>query len=135
MLHFRRVAAHIATTVTIGFLQPASTALADLTLSLEPAKHNTLFEYSSRVSNGAGAHLYAGHNFRGDRHGAVAFDLTRIPRGAQLTDASVVLHLSNPWPVRASQLSLHRFVFDWGESSSQEAGPSGDGAPARTGDA
>ena len=136
MLQFRRrAAAHVAAVTIAALSVPAPTAHGDLRLSLEPLKDNTLFEYASNISNGAGAHIYAGHNFRGRRHGAIAFDVPRVPRGAQLTDASVVLHLSNPWAVRASDLFLHRFLYDWGEGTSVETSASGDGAPAQPGDA
>ena len=106
-------------------------------LSIAASKDNTLYESATgTLSNGAGAHLFAGKTAAGNlRRGVIAFDLaSNIPDGAVIVDAKLTLHASRTRGGSQS-ISLHRVLSDWGEGTSDASGQEGAGAPATAGDA
>lgn len=112
------------------------TAQAD-TVSIPPAKDNTLFSTNGLTSNGAGDAVFSGRTGvlgGGVRQRAVlAFDVTgNLPADATVTSASLTLWLINA-PFGSQTHTLHRILADWGEGTSSGFG--GTGAPATPGDA
>ncbi len=108
------------------------------TISLAPLKDNTLYEEpSGTLSNGKGIYLYAGATgVSGLRRGLIAFDLSGIPSGATITDATLSMYVSKSGPSSAAvDISLSKVLQDWGEGTSNAGAPGGDGAPATPGDA
>ena len=61
-----------------------------------PVRDNTLYEDAEgNVSSGSGQHMFVGRINRGSlRRGLVAFDLTGLPSGAQVTAASLQCNVS-----------------------------------------
>jgi hypothetical protein len=110
------------------------------TVTLEPAKDNTLFEDpQGRLSNGAGMHLFAGRvdSRMGEviRRGLIAFDVgPTIPAGVTITAVTLRLNMSMTIAT-AQDVSLHRVLADWGEGTSKAASGEGGGAIASQGDA
>jgi hypothetical protein len=109
------------------------------TVVLGPCKDNTLYESpDGLLSNGAGAHFFAGTNAAGwARRGLLAFDVAdSVPAGSTITGATLRLNVSRSTPGSgASRVSLYRVLADWGEGTSAAAGQEGEGAPATPGDA
>jgi hypothetical protein len=113
-----------------------ATAAQAATLSLTPAKDNTLYENSSgALSNGSGRYLFAGKtNEPALRRALLAFDLSAIPANAQLTRVALTLTLSKT--ISGAQAhTLRRVLAAWGEGNSDAGDPGGKGAIAATGDA
>jgi hypothetical protein len=107
------------------------------TVTLTPSKDNTLYESGAgSISNGAGIHLFAGSTAsRARRRALLAFDLSGIPPGSQITRVALTLRISQS--ISGPQtMRLHRVSTNWGEGTSN-AGSSrdGDGAPSQSGDA
>ena len=122
--------------ITVALLAVCTRAGAT-TISLAPAKDNTLYEDSAgALSNGAGQYLFAGGTNRGDtRRALLAFDVAAVlPPDAQVTSASLILHLSRTVSL-SEPISVHRVLSDWGEGTSIAGGQEGAGAPATPGDA
>jgi hypothetical protein len=107
------------------------------TIVLAPAKDNTLYQNDDGTfSNGVGIHVFAGNTAASSRRRALlAFDLTQIPPGSQVTRVSLKMTVSMSL-TNSGGLSLHALLADWGEGSSN-AGASGDGGgtPSRMNDA
>lgn len=109
-------------------------------ISLQPSKDNTLYESATgNVSNGQGSYLFVGKNAGiisplTVRRGLLAFDLSSIPPGSILTNATLTMSLSKSAP-NAETVELRRVLADWGEGASNAASDEGGGAPAQTGDA
>lgn len=109
-------------------------------LTVNPLKDNTLYEDPFGAwSNGAGAHLYAGRTGESGaslrRRGLIAFDLSAIPAGAVVQEATLTLNLNRVSPSGAWEVTLHRATKDWGEGTSNAGSPGGAGAPSAAGDA
>ncbi len=138
---------YFATKTTSGVLaldggKPAGTiykiqAAPTTTLNLPPSKDNTMYE-EGNLSNGKGAHLFAGTT--GDpggnarRRALLRFDLSSVPSGATLNSAALALTLTN----QVSQdldFTLHKVTADWGEGNSNAGEPGGKGIAAQTNDA
>lgn len=108
------------------------------TVTVPAAADNTLYEDAAGgISNGAGEHLFAGRNLRGEiRRGLVAFDVAAfVPPGAVIEEVSLALHLSRTRLARDATVSLHRVEAAWGEGDSAAGDGEGGGAPASPGDA
>ncbi len=111
------------------------------TIVLDASKDNTLFEdLEGDLSNGEGPFFFAGKtgiNAGGRLHrGLIAFDLSVIPAGAEITDASLSLHLSmSGFASGPINITLSPVARDWGEGASNSGTPGGGGAAAQTGDA
>lgn len=110
---------------------------AQTTLNFQPEKDNTIYESNVNASNGAGLKIFAGRTLGGAgttyRRALLKFDLSAIPAGASVTNASLTLRRTNG----GSDLTcLHRLVSDWGEAGSTGTGTGG-GQPgaAQSGDA
>jgi len=118
----------------IAGVQSLSAAFAD-TISITPAKDNTIFSADGNASNGQGD-LFCGTSGEGNvRRMLLAFDVAgNVPAGSTILSAGLTLTL-----VRAAResgaedLERHRVLQDWGEGDSLEDG--GPGAPADDGDA
>lgn len=103
------------------------------TVTLEPAKDNTLFEDSAgALSNGAGQFLFSGvTNQPGIRRAVLQFTVAggAIPAGATVDSAVLTLHMSRT-VAGPTTVGLHRLTTDSGEAGSDAAGAEGDGTPA-----
>jgi spore coat protein A len=111
------------------------------TVDVPASKDNTLYESATgALSNGAGAHLFAGRTNQASdsrRRGLVAFDIaTGIPAGSTITAVTLHLYMSRTSAeAGARTVSLRRVLADWGEGSSNDNAQEGNGAAATTGDA
>lgn len=111
-------------------------------VQLTPAKDNTLIQQTNpaaQLSNGAGDMFVGRTNQDGQnpptisiRRGLIMFDLSSIPAGSTITQASLtvreVMGLNGNTPVE-----LHRVLQDWGQGTSSFSGATG--APATNNDA
>jgi len=114
----------------------ALVAQAD-TVTLTPDKDNTLYESSAgNISNGAGNAFYAGRSNQSGsveiRRGLMHFNLTSIPAGATITNASLRLVSENVGQNGNRTMILHRVLQDWGQGTSSATGQ---GSAATTNDA
>ncbi len=110
---------------------------ATVTIVLQPAKDNTLYQSSvGAVSNGRGEHLFVGRTGQGEiRRGLLAFDVAgAIPTFATVISATLELHMSRS-DAGAKEVQVHVLQAEWGEGSSAAAGNEGAGAAASPGDA
>jgi hypothetical protein len=109
-------------------------AFAGTEIQLVPVADNTMFQEDSTYSNGAGRQFFCGRNTGGLlRRALLRFDVSAIPPGAQILDATLRLTV---WRGRmTSTVAIHRLLEDWGEAGSDAGEPGGFGAPADTGDA
>ena len=117
---------------------PPAKTIVSKTLILTPSKDNTLFQtFDGSLSNGAGAHLFAGATSGFQlRRALIAFDVAaQIPQGSTITSVTLVLSGSRSIADTES-MELHRVTADWGQGSS-DAGASRDGvgSQSKTGDA
>jgi hypothetical protein len=113
------------------------TALITVTVVLTPTKDNTLYESATGdVSNGAGAFFFVGQTAGAEtRRGLLAFGVAdQVPAGATVVSAALQLQMSKT-SGGAADVSLHRALADWGESSSDATANEGKGATAAVGDA
>jgi hypothetical protein len=115
--------------------RPPSRQTITRTVSLEPARDNTLFSESGNISNGAGQYLFSGTIQRGDyRRAVLAFDLSGIPPGATVLTATLTLTM-NRTIAGETPVSLHPLQQAWGEGDSDALGEEGAGAAAEPTDA
>lgn len=117
--------------------EPANPKLATITVDLEPAKDNTLYESATgSLSNGEGAFLFVGQTNGGmKRRALLAFDVAGIvPASATILSATLTLNMSRSISGNTA-VSLHTVEQDWGEGESDAAGEEGEGAAAAPGDA
>ncbi len=114
----------------------AATTVAD-TVVLEASRDNTLYESTSgNLSNGAGDHTFAGVTLVGDlRRALIDFDVAAaIPAGSTIDSVTLTLNMSRSI-TGPQDVTIHRVLADWGESTSNAGGEEGGGGPAATGDA
>ena len=107
------------------------------TVEIPDLKDNTLYEQAKGLlSNGAGQHILAGKNGRGEiRRTVIAFDVAaKIPAGATIKSASLTLHLSRT-AAGPQTVSLHMLLVDWGEGASDASDSEGGGGPPAAQDA
>lgn len=100
------------------------------------SKDNTLYESTTgALSNGSGAHIFAGRTNNGAlRRAVLQFDLSNIPSTATITN--VILELrANRQKRGPHTVNVHRLTADWGEGSSNASGQEGSGASAASNDA
>lgn len=109
---------------------------AQTTVSLSPAKDNTLYESNDgTLSNGSGRYLFVGNTNNGAaRRALLQFDLGEIPAEATITEVELVMTM-NKSAAGAMDLSLHLLTKDWGEGSSEAGGQQGGGGAPTTDDA
>ena len=110
------------------------------TAQLIPSKDNTLYENTAgSVSNGAGPTLYAGKTGSNNsyllRRSLLGFDVSSIPAGSIVTDASLTVRVTRTNGALAETFTLHPLTADWGEGASNAGAPGGGGALSQTGDA
>jgi hypothetical protein len=118
--------------VALGAAWPAGAE----TLTLVAVRDNTLYENAvGSVSNGAGEYFFIGTTGGGAlRRGLVRFDVSSLPAGATVTDATLTLHMSRTNP-GTHPATVHRLLADWGEGTSDAEFEEGQGAPSTAGDA
>lgn len=129
----RRTAGGLA----LAALLSASQLTAQVSVTLEPSRDNTLYEDAAgAVSNGAGSRLFVGVNSQSSiRRAVLYFDLAAaLPRGAVITGAELRLFAQSRMG-GTQNLTLHRMTRDWGEGSSVAGGGQGGGGAAAAGDA
>ncbi|MEZ4649832.1 MAG: DNRLRE domain-containing protein [Candidatus Eisenbacteria bacterium] len=106
-----------------------------VTIVLEPARDNTLYEEGD-VSNGGGEFFLSG--MTEDlikRRALLEFDLAAVlPVGARVTDATLTLFKALGGSA-SSPVTLHRVLADWGEGTADAPDDEEFGAPAEPGDA
>jgi hypothetical protein len=112
--------------------RPASASAATATFVAD--HDNTLFEGggSEDFSSGAGSFLFSGNSNAGERRALLHFDLSSLPAGAIVTDASLTL-VDSRSATNGAQLELHALTAAFGEGTSN-AGDGGQGAVATAGD-
>ena len=115
--------------------------------SLPASRDSTLYEDDEgELSNGAGPYLFAGRTGENAdtllRRAVLAFDLSTLPAGTTITNATLRLHVSKVPPGQTTHdFTLHRLQAEWGEGlSCSEAegngcGVGGQGGLAQSGDA
>lgn len=118
----------------------ASHLASAATISINPTKDNTLYQYvpaDGDRSNALGFHFFAGNTAMGEiRRGVLAFNIAgSIPPGSTITAVSLSLNMSRTLLETARIVELHKLLADWGEGTSHAPGEEGDGAPATTNDA
>ena len=117
--------------------EPANPELSiTRTVSLEPAKDNTLYQSESGgLSNGAGQYLFAGRTDNGAlRRAVLAFSLSGVMPGATVANATLTLHVSRTVGGDVA-MNVHALARDWGEGDSDAPGEEGGGTQAAPGDA
>jgi hypothetical protein len=110
------------------------------TVSINPSKDNTLYEYDpldGDRSNALGFHFFAGETGMNElRRGVLAFDIAgNVPSGSTITAVSLSVNMSRTPTNTAYVVELRRLRADWGEGTSVAPGEEGDGAPATPNDA
>jgi hypothetical protein len=109
-------------------------AQAAETITLEAVKDTTIYS-EGELSNGQGAYLFAGETNRGSlRRALVGFDVSTLPDGALVQNASLTLQM-NKSNAGAEPVALHRMIGDWGEGASDASANEGSGTAATDGDA
>ena len=106
-------------------------------LTLTTGKDNTIYEEATDNSNGAGAWIFAGAIANGDgpnRRALVSFNLSMIPAGATVTNATLTLKMDKTIAA-AYSFSLHKLLVDWGEGTANATANEGAGVAASNTDA
>lgn len=105
------------------------------TVTLGAAADSTLYSQDGSLSNGAGNSIFAGRTSGSEiRRALIRFDLTFIPAGSTVNNATLTLYCSRT-RASAENIVLHKLNATWGESISHASGGEGGGAPAASGDA
>ena len=133
MIELKRLATLVA--VVLG-----TSAMAD-TISIVADRDNTLFQsQTGGIASGSGSGLYAGRinfgtNNDWERRAIMRFDVSTIPAGSKIVEASVQVSVTRtpPQPPQNVPFELHRCNQAWGEGGSSASG--GSGAPSQIDDA
>jgi glucose/arabinose dehydrogenase len=105
-----------------------------ITRDFAAQKDNTIYSEANN-SNALGQHLFIGKNGNGEpRRALVRFDVSEIPAGSLVTEASLELKVTKT-TLGNTAATVHRLSRDWGATTSKAAGEEGAGAPAGAGDA
>jgi hypothetical protein len=104
-----------------------ATAAQAATVTLTPDRDNTLYQSSTgNLSNGAGGSFYAGRSNQTTtlqtRRALMHFNLSSIPAGAVITDASLRLVAENVGQNGNRTMTLHKLLEDWGQGTSNAIG-------------
>ena len=111
------------------------------TIQIGASADNTLYEDAGgALSNGAGAHLFAGNTDQGTsgdgRRALISFDIAgAISAGSTITSVTLTLNASRVSDNTSVAISLHTVTQAWGEGTSDAPGQEGAGASSTTGDA
>lgn len=113
-----------------------TTVRADF-LTVVASKDNTMHGFvSTGNSNGLGFHIFAGNTASNSpRRALLAFDLSAIPPGSTIVNATLTLNFSRGQQNGTQQIVIHRLISDWGEGTSVAPGSEGGGTAATIGDA
>jgi hypothetical protein len=103
----------------------ASPAAADITVTLNPDKDNTLCQYGD--SSNALGDIFAGRTGQADsdsrRRGVIHFNVAgSVPSGATITSAKLRLYLNQASDANSHTLTLRKASASWGEGTSFYAG-------------
>jgi glucose/arabinose dehydrogenase len=105
-----------------------------ITRDFAAQKDNTIYSEANN-SNALGKHLFIGKTGNGAiRRALVRFDVSSIPAGSPVTEASLELKVTKTTSGNIAA-TAHRLSRDWGATTSMAAGEEGAGAPAGAGDA
>jgi len=120
---------------TACILSAVSTGVMADILVLQPARDTSIFADNFGHASGAGD-LFVGATAGGQaRRALLEFDLSSIAPGLIVTEAALTMSITRTsFSSPNSATALHRVDADWGEDASN-AGGSGGGDSARTGDA
>ena len=129
-----------AITAIVAVAGASATVVAD-EVSIVADRDNTMFQsQDGELSSGSGSTLYAGRvNFAANddwqRRALIRFDVSEIPAGSKIVEASVRIQVTRtpPQPPVNVPFKLFRCNAAWGEGDSSSGG--GGGAPSRDGDA
>jgi hypothetical protein len=111
----------------------AVTVRAQTTISLSPVSDNTMYSENNN-SNGAGQNIFIGVTAVGSiRRALMRFDLSSIPSGATITNATLTLSITKANGVQG--IELHKALASWGEGTSDATGNEGPGIAPTTNDA
>jgi hypothetical protein len=121
--------------VPVVVLLTSASLQARDTLVLDAVRDNVMYQDNANNSNGSGDFLFAGQNGGGSpRRSLIRFDLSAIPDQAVIDSVTITLFMSQSG-AGDTEVSFHRLLADWGESTSDASGGEGGGAPAQMGDA
>jgi hypothetical protein len=101
------------------------------TLTLFAAKDSTLYQHvQGLVSNGKGDYLFTGrtNNTALIRRTVIAFDLSAIPPGSEIQDATLSFLVTRG--TGSPQVQVHRLTTDWVEGQRNAGVQEGEGAAA-----
>jgi uncharacterized repeat protein (TIGR01451 family) len=124
------------------WLEILENRITPTTIMAPDIEDNTLFQVfdsssAAQLSDGAGTTFFVGKlgpNGGGAvRRGAIKFDLSAVPTGATITDATLTLTQARDHSFSAENVSLHALQADWGEGASVAF--NGKGATPDTNDA
>ena len=106
-------------------------------ISLSPAKDNTIYQSNTSNSNGAGNILIAGNNGNGFINRALlSFNTSAIPTNAIILNSSLNINCTGGSGAAGAQnQSIYKLLQDWGEGTSNAGSGAGAGAAATPGDA
>ena len=115
----------------------AGTLSAQTTVEIVASRDTTIYEGLETNGNGAGTTMISGVTSRGAiRRTLLAFeDLSEIPEGADILDATVRMELTRNQSGASRAFTLHQANASWGEAGSVPSGGAGQGGEALPGDA
>jgi hypothetical protein len=110
-------------------------AVAQTTVTLDASADATIYEdFFGDTGNGAGEWLHTGRTASGTfRRFLIRFDLSSIPSGATITDATMSLFCSRT-VASGFPVSAHAVTNPWTEGTANAGGNEGGAAPAEAGD-
>ncbi|MFN3243181.1 MAG: beta strand repeat-containing protein [Planctomycetota bacterium] len=116
------------------------TSVADSeTIMLNATADNTIYQEATNNSNGAGTQLIvgrtAGTSSTLSRRGLVQFDISSVPAGSTVTNATLTLVSDTPAVTGNQSIAIRRLTQAWTEGSSNAGNPGGLGAVAAGGGA
>lgn len=101
----------------------------------EGARDTSIYS-ENQNSNGGGQHIFSGITAQGaERRALIAFDLSAIPSGSQITAVELQLKVSRTRGNAVISSALHRLTADWGEGEADAGANEGRGAISADGDA
>ncbi|GJQ30759.1 MAG: hypothetical protein HBSAPP03_26430 [Phycisphaerae bacterium] len=112
----------------------AIAAKADV-IVIDAAADTTIYQDNAAYSNGAGDYFFAGNNAGSlSRRALLRFDLSMIPYGSTIHDATLTLNMSRTMS-DDHYVWVHKVLSPWGEGASDAPANEGGGTDAMLGDA